>query len=85
MPLNSRKAEPEYRTYRLKDALPFGQYKGNTIDDVLSDDPGYLDWCLQNVEGFDLHAEVIDDGRWLDYQYPYDMDVDKNIMDGPQY
>lgn len=35
----------------------FGMYKFNLIKDVIKDDPFYIKWCLQNVDGFYLTGE----------------------------
>lgn len=32
--------------------LWFGRHQGETVEDVLVTDPTYLDWCLDEVEGF---------------------------------
>ena len=40
-------------------AMPFGKYKGQRIDAIADDDPGYLRWALE-----------CDMGRWPDlYDY----------------
>lgn len=30
----------------------FGVHKGDHIDDVLKDNPGYIVWCIENLEWF---------------------------------
>lgn len=30
----------------------FGKHKGDKLEDMLESDPGYLDWCLDNVDWF---------------------------------
>lgn len=53
--------------YTLTDCLTFGKYRGRSIQDVLQKEPQYIQWCLQNVEGFKLdkaawsYATGIDD------------------------
>ncbi len=32
--------------------LPSGKWKGNTVGHVFATDPGYLWWCLRELEGF---------------------------------
>jgi uncharacterized protein (DUF3820 family) len=29
--------------------LPFGKYKGETIGDVMRENPGYIRWCAENL------------------------------------
>jgi exodeoxyribonuclease X len=33
----------------LNDAMPFGCYKGLTLESIAAEDPGYLEWLLGNV------------------------------------
>lgn len=43
------------RIYYLNDILPFGKYRGKTIHQIWSMDPGYIKWATGNnvfkVEG----------------------------------
>ena len=34
--------------------LNFGKYKGETIEEVYEKDASYLQWCLENIERFNL-------------------------------
>jgi hypothetical protein len=40
--------------------MPFGKYKGETIADLLFDDPAYLEWLHNNTD-FELHADLLDE------------------------
>ena len=48
----------EGTVYSLNDELPFGKHKGELVEDVVYLDPEYLDWCVENVEGFELDDEA---------------------------
>lgn len=37
--------------------LKFGKYKGLSIERVFMDDPSYIEWCIDNVDGFDMESE----------------------------
>jgi hypothetical protein len=54
--LNGRKGEYKMKTkeFSLSDKLTFGKYKGYTIEDVLEDDPNYLEWAIDEIEWFEL-------------------------------
>lgn len=45
-------------TYSLEDTFPFGKYKGEQIEDVIEDDPSYLEWVVEN-DVFNLDEDVI--------------------------
>jgi hypothetical protein len=47
-----------YAPFRLKDELPFGQYKEDTIEEVIEKDPDYIIWAINNVEDFELDEEA---------------------------
>ncbi len=47
--------------YDLDTPLAFGKYKGQPVEDVLNDDPGYLLWLLENVESFTVDKALEDD------------------------
>ena len=39
--------------------MDFGKYFGRTVDDLIDEDPQYLEWACDNVTGF---AERLEDG-----------------------
>ena len=43
---------------RLSDSMPFGKHKGEEIEDLIYDQPGYLAWCVSE-EVVVLDSEVI--------------------------
>ena len=47
-------------TYQLTDRLPFGKYKGQTIRQILQNDPSYLLWCSEKLERFAMSDEAWD-------------------------
>lgn len=53
---NRQKREP---ISDRKHVLTFGKYQGDTIDDVLLDDPGYLVWLHNNTD-FELNDVLLD-------------------------
>jgi hypothetical protein len=46
--------------YNLSTVFAFSKYKGKTLKDVLEIDPGYIDYCIINIEDF-----FIDDITYL--------------------
>jgi uncharacterized protein (DUF3820 family) len=41
----------------LDTCLEFGKYQGEVVQDILDDDPDYIQWLIDN---FDVDEEVID-------------------------
>ena len=46
-----------------KDKFNFGKYKGETLEYVWNDDPDYIIWCVDNVEGFKI------EDKWMRESY----------------
>lgn len=40
--------------YDLYVRFDFGKHKKSVVNDVIQEDPGYIEWCLENIEGFEL-------------------------------
>ena len=47
------------KAYGLYNRLDFGKYYGRYVRDVIAEDSGYIAWCLDNVEGFQLTEEAM--------------------------
>lgn len=45
------------------DRLRFGRHRGEELWAVIREDPAYVAWCIENVEGFELDNEA-----WALYQ-----------------
>jgi len=45
--------------YNTFDKFDFGIYKGETISDVYKFDPGYIDWCLVNIDKFFTNIQIL--------------------------
>lgn len=45
---------------QLDSEFDFGKYNGQTISQVFESNPGYIDWCLENVDFFELCEETIE-------------------------
>lgn len=43
--------------------LAFGKYSGQSIAEILKEDPQYLVWLHENVERFELSAELLDEAE----------------------
>lgn len=41
--------------------LGFGKYRGWTIAEVLAEQPDYLVWAQDNIDGFDIHSSILDE------------------------
>jgi len=45
--------------YVVGDTLTFGKHKNEDIDEVIVDDPTYVEWCLDEIDGFELDEELV--------------------------
>ena len=62
--------------YKLDTRLNFGKYCGETLKTILEDDPGYLVWCLENVEWFEVDQDLED----IIYE-AYDWEQEREMWD----
>lgn len=47
------------RTFGLKDKLDFGKiHNGSTVEHVLEVHPGYIEWCDEKLEWFQLKDDA---------------------------
>ena len=42
--------------------MTFGKFEGETIQDILDNDPQYLCWLVDNTD-FDLHCDLLDEAE----------------------
>ena len=49
----------EYPDLDLKDNMPFGKYKGKTIEYIIDTDVSYMSWIIENVKTFKLTKEAL--------------------------
>lgn len=43
----------------LSTVFDFGKHEGKTVEDVIELDPGYISWCLEEVDHFKLDAGAV--------------------------
>jgi hypothetical protein len=46
--------------YGLNDRISFGKYEHDTIEEILDKDPDYIEWALDQIEGFSLDEEALE-------------------------
>lgn len=51
--------EKVYDPKHFNSIMPFGKYKGQTIGDIIQEDPGYLLWCKDNLS-FEMDEECLE-------------------------
>lgn len=42
------------KEFSLEDKLAFGKYKGYLIEEIIDDDPNYIEWAIDEIEWFKL-------------------------------
>ena len=52
----------------LSTVLTFGQYKGETVQDVMKHDASYLIWAVENIDWFDIDVVVMEQIEDLAYE-----------------
>ena len=51
----------------------FGKCKGQSIEEVIDNEPSYVIWCSENIDWFDLDTDVYDmaEEKSNDEEVPY--------------
>lgn len=39
---------------QLSDVLDFGKHQGRRVEEAIEEDPGWVQWCIDNVDNFTL-------------------------------
>ncbi len=55
------------KLYGIDDIFDFGRYKGKSIRELLTNNPGYVDWLIRNVESFALSQDAFNDAKTITY------------------
>jgi hypothetical protein len=66
------------KLYNLDSVLTFGQYKGETVLDILRKDSSYISYCLKEGEGFYITDEVYE----AFIIYGFKGSIDAHVADG---
>ena len=45
---------------KLTDKFTFGKHKGETLVSVIGSDPTYVEWCVDEIEGFSISDRAHD-------------------------
>lgn len=45
---------PTLKIIELNDTMPFGKYKGKTLQEVIDTDKSYIEWVVNNVKDYQL-------------------------------
>lgn len=57
------------RVYSLNDRMGFGKHKDLLVSTVIREHPGYIEWCLLNVPGFELDERAQDEYEYEIEEY----------------
>lgn len=53
------------KIYDIDDVFDFGRNKGKTIRELLMDNPGYVDWCIRNIDAFALSQNAFNEAKLI--------------------
>lgn len=48
----------QFKEYRLDEIFRWGKYKDTSVEAVILTDPGYIQWCLDNIPEFTLSVNA---------------------------
>jgi len=53
-----KKFRSKYKALGPDDKLPFGKFKNKTFSEVVKENPKYISWCLEKVNGFEITEDA---------------------------
>lgn len=56
-------------TLELQHELPFGKYEGHTVEEVIAEDPSYINWAIEN------DIIELDDEAYREFEEAFDEDT----------
>ncbi len=56
--MNCVSHEKKTPLFSLKSLMPFGKYTGRSVEDIISRDPNYVAWAIDNIGDFTLDEEA---------------------------
>ena len=60
--------------------MPFGKYRGESVESILRTDPGYLVWVHENTD-LEFHADIHDEATEASAKRPMDWYDAYQLMD----
>lgn len=49
------------KNYELESVFTFGKYKGWSLRQIIGGNPSYIQWCILNLDHFNVAEEVFDE------------------------
>jgi len=46
------------KVHGLSDKVKFGKHRGKSVEDIISSDPQWLFWAVENVDDFDIDKDA---------------------------
>jgi len=71
----SPKRQKTSKIHTINTILTWGKYKGDMIREILGRDPMYLVWCRNEIDWFDVDAElgiILDEYEFESDRHPWD-------------
>ncbi|UAJ14343.1 exodeoxyribonuclease X C-terminal domain-containing protein [Aquirufa lenticrescens] len=62
------------KNYELNSIFTFGKYKGSSLQQVYGQNPSYIEWCILNLEHFNIEEDVFYELQSLNSSYQFSDD-----------
>jgi hypothetical protein len=60
MDLTGKDKGRDKKYHHLHTVLTWGKHEGQSIEDIITDHPKYIEWCLENLDWFDLSKSAME-------------------------
>lgn len=68
------------KNYDLDSVFTFGMYKGMTLQKILIENPSYIQWCILNLDHFNLEEDVFDEFQNINPNFKFSEDATNKLQ-----
>ena len=67
------------KNYELDSVFSFGMYKGMSLQDILIENPSYIQWCILNLDHFHVEEEVFDEFQNINPNFKFSEEANNKL------
>jgi len=68
------------KNYDLDSIFTFGMYRGITLQKILIENPSYIQWCILNLDHFNLEEDVFDEFQHINPNFKFSEDATNKLQ-----
>lgn len=69
------------KNYELDSIFTFGKYKGLSLHQILIENPSYIQWCILNLDHFNVDEDVFGEFQQINPNFQFSDDAISKLQD----